>query len=149
MAFKIQQNTQKVNSMKKIALLIGCAFILLCLSTGTVLANKASVAIEGPVSAEEGSEVTLRLTVTHSANSFFHHIEWLKVQVNGKPFTQWEFTSGNRPEGAVFTREVKIRIIGNTEVVAEASCNIHGSAGPAKVTILANGTGAPVTKTNE
>jgi desulfoferrodoxin (superoxide reductase-like protein) len=56
------------------------------------------------------------------------------------------FTSGNRPEGAVFTREVKIRIIGNTEVVAEAYCNIHGSKGPAKVMIVTSGTGAPVTK---
>ena len=132
--------------MKRIALLIGCAFIWFCLSTGTVLANKSSVSIEGPASAEQGSEVTLRLTVTHSANSFFHYTNWLKVQVNGKPLTQWEFTSGNRPEGAVFTREVKIRIIGNTEVVAEAYCNIHGSKGPAKITIVTSKTGAPVTK---
>ena len=135
--------------MKRIALLIGCAFIWFCLSTGTVLANKSSVSIEGPASAEQGSEVTLRLTVTHSANSFFHYTNRLTVQVNGKPFTQWVFTSGNRPEGAVFTREVKIRIIGNTEVVAEANCNIHGSAGPAKVTILTNMTEVPATKTSE
>jgi len=132
--------------MKKIVLLIGCAFIWFCLSTGTVLANKSSVSIAGPASADQGSEVTLRLTVTHSANSFFHYTNLLTVQVNGQPFTQWVFTSGNRPEGAVFTREVKIRIIGNTEVVAEAYCNIHGSKGPAKVTIVTSETGAPVTK---
>ena len=132
--------------MKKIALLAGCAFIWFCFSTGTVLANKASVSIEGPASAEQGSEVTLRLTFTHNANSFFHYSKLLTVQVNGKPFTQWVFTSGTRPEGPVFTREVKIRIIGNTEVVAEAYCNLHGSKGPAKVTIVTSETGAPGTK---
>jgi desulfoferrodoxin (superoxide reductase-like protein) len=132
--------------MKRIALLIGCAFVWFFLSTGPVLANQSSVSIEGPASAEQGSEVTLRLTVTHSANSFFHYTNRLTVQVNGKPFTQWVFTSGNRPEGAVFTREVKIRIIGNTEVVAEAYCNVHGSKGPAKVTIVTSETGAPVLK---
>ena len=135
--------------MKRITLLIGCVFICLCLTTGTALANKASVVIEGPASAEQGSEITLRLTVTHSANSFFHYTNWLKVQVNGIPYTQWEFTGNNRPEGEVFTREVKIPITGNTEVVAEAHCNIHGSAGPAKVTILVNEKVPPTTKTNE
>jgi len=132
--------------VKKIVLLIGCAFIWFCFSTGTVLANKASVSIEGPASAEQGFEATLRLTVTHNANSFFHYTNRLTVQVNGKPFTQWVFTSGNRPEEAVFTKEVKIRIIGNTEVVAEAYCNIHGSKGPVKVTIVTSETGAPGTK---
>jgi len=132
--------------MKRIALLIGCAFIWFSFSTGTVLANKASVSIAVPASAEQGFEVTLRLTVTHSANSFFHYTNRLTVQVNGKPFTQWVFTSGNRSEGAVFTREVKVRIIGNTEVVAEAYCNIHGSKGPAKVTIVTRETESPATK---
>jgi hypothetical protein len=132
--------------MKRITLVISCAFIVFFLSTGTGLANKASVSIEGPASAAQGSEATLRLTITHSANSFFHYTNLVTVQVNGKPFTQWSFTSRNRPEGAIFTREVKIRVIGKTEVVVEAYCNIHGSKGPAKITILTAETGAPVTK---
>ncbi|WAC07098.1 MAG: hypothetical protein OS130_12805 [Thermodesulfobacteriota bacterium] len=129
--------------MKKIALLIGCALIWFFSSTETVLANKTSVFIEGPSTAGKGSEVTLCLTVTHNANSFFHYTKLVTVQVNGQPFIQWVFTSGKRPEGAVFKREVKIRITGNTEVVAEAYCNIHGSEGPAKVTIVPSESGAP------
>jgi desulfoferrodoxin (superoxide reductase-like protein) len=135
--------------MKRIAFLISSVFVWFCLTAGVSLANKASVSIEGPKSAEQGSEVTLRLTVTHSANTFFHYTKLLKVQVNGKPLTEWDFTSSNRPEDAVFTREVKIRVTGNTEVVAEAFCNIHGSAGPAKVVIVANETGSPAAKPND
>jgi hypothetical protein len=129
--------------MKKTALLIGAFLVWFCFAAAPVAANKSSVTIEGPKSAQQGSEVILRLTVTHNANSFFHHTKLLKVQVNGKPFTEWEFTGRNLPEGDVFTREVKIKIAADTEVVAEAYCNIHGSAGPAKVTILANEKGSP------
>jgi desulfoferrodoxin (superoxide reductase-like protein) len=145
----MEENMDEVNSMKKVALLIGFVFVWFCCATGPVLANKASVSIEGPESAEQDSEVTLRLTVTHSANTFFHYTKLLKVQVNGKPLTEWDFTSGNRPEDNIFTREVKIRITGNTEVVAEAFCNIHGSAGPAKITILSNEKGGAGSKTKE
>jgi desulfoferrodoxin (superoxide reductase-like protein) len=92
--------------------------------------------LEGPTSAEKGSEVTIKITVTHSANSFLHYTKWLKVQTNGQPVQQWDYTAGNRPDGETFTKEVKIKILENTEVVAEASCNIHGSAGPAKLMIM-------------
>ena len=40
-----------------------------------------------------------------------------------------------RPEGDVFTREVKIKAVENMDIVAEASCNVHGSAGPATAKI--------------
>ncbi len=135
--------------MKKIVFVIVSVCVWFCLTAGTVSANKSSVSIEGPRSADEGSEVTLRLTVTHNTNTLFHYTKQLKVQVNGKPLTEWDFTSGNRPEDAVFTKEVKIRITGNTEVVAEAFCNVHGSAGPAKVVIVANEKAPPGAKPNK
>jgi desulfoferrodoxin (superoxide reductase-like protein) len=121
--------------MKRFFLVVGCFLFLFCLNSTPVFANKASVTLEGPASAVKGSEVTIKITVTHSANSFLHYTKWLKVQANGQQVQQWDYTAGNRPDGETFTKEVKIKVLENTEVVAEASCNIHGSAGPAKLMI--------------
>jgi desulfoferrodoxin (superoxide reductase-like protein) len=122
--------------MKRFVLVVSCFLFLFCLHSGPVFADKSAVTLEGPASAEKGSEVIIKITVTHSANSFIHYTKWLKVQAAGRPIEQWDFTAGNRPDGSTFTKEVRIRVLENTEVVAEASCNIHGSAGPAKLMIL-------------
>jgi len=95
-------------------------------------ANKSEASIEGPTEAAKGSEVTLRITATHSANTASHYTEWLKVTANKKEVARWDHTKENRPEGAVFTKEMKIKVTEDTEIVAEASCNNHGSKGPAK-----------------
>ena len=121
--------------MKRLVLVLSFFLFFFCLSSGQVFANKAAATLEGPATAVKGSEVTIKITVTHSANSFFHYTKWLKVQVNGKPLQQWDYTASNRPEGEIFTKEIKIMVLENTEVIAEASCNIHGSAGPAKLMI--------------
>ena len=112
-------------------------FITLLLAPQTSYANKASVAISAPETAAKGSEVLVKLTITHSANNFFHYTNWVTLKVNGKEFSRWDFSSGNRPEAAVFTREVKIPVNEPMELIAEANCNMHGSAGPAnwKITI--------------
>ncbi len=128
--------------MKRSVLVISCFLVLSCLFSAPVLANKAVATLEGPTSAERGSEVTIKITVVHSANSFLHHVKWLKVQANGKPVEQWDYTASSRPDGATFTKEIKIKVLENTEVIAEASCNIHGSAGPGKLMILVSGTKA-------
>jgi desulfoferrodoxin (superoxide reductase-like protein) len=99
-------------------------------------ANKAAASIEGPASAEKGAEVTLRITVTHSANSPSHHTEWLRVSSNKNEIARWEYAKDKLPEAAQFTKEIKIKVTENTEVVAEASCNNHGSKGPAKHKIV-------------
>jgi desulfoferrodoxin (superoxide reductase-like protein) len=122
--------------MKRAVLVVSCFLFLFCLVSGPVFANKAAVALEGPASAEKGSEIIVKITVTHSANSFMHYTKWLKVQVNGKPLEEWDYTASNRPPGETFTKEIKIKVTENTEVIAEASCNVHGSAGPAKLMIL-------------
>jgi desulfoferrodoxin (superoxide reductase-like protein) len=99
---------------------------------GVCLADKSAVTIEAPDQAVKGTEVLVKLHVTHSANSFFHYTSWVQVKVNGKDTALWEYSMGNRPEGAVFTKEVKLTVNEPLDIVAEANCNMHGSAGPAK-----------------
>jgi desulfoferrodoxin (superoxide reductase-like protein) len=105
---------------------------ILLLQVGVVLANKSEATIEGPTDAAKGSEVTLRITVSHNANTASHYTEWLKVTANKKEVARWDYTKDNRPESAVFTKEIKIKVTEDTEIVAEASCINHGSKGPAK-----------------
>lgn len=104
---------------------------VLFVQTVPALGNKSAASIEGPSQVQKGTEVTLRITVTHNANSSSHHTEWLKVSANKNEIARWEFTADKRPEGAEFTREIKIKVTEDTEIVAEASCNRHGSGGPA------------------
>lgn len=106
-------------------------FLVFLMSPGIAFADKASVSIEAPASVPKGSEITIRFTITHSANSFFHYVEWVKVMINNKEFSRWDYSALKRPEGATFTREIKYTINENAEIKAEASCNIHGSKGPA------------------
>jgi desulfoferrodoxin (superoxide reductase-like protein) len=111
-------------------LIVLVVLMAFCVLTGVARANKSASAITVPESADRNTEITIRVTVTHSANSATHHTEWLKVSVNGKEVGRWEFTSSSLPEGATFTREIKYRLAENAEIRAEASCNVHGSAGP-------------------
>jgi desulfoferrodoxin (superoxide reductase-like protein) len=117
--------------MKKSIALGMLILAVLFIQIGPALADKSTASIEGPTLVEKGTEVTLRITVTHNANRSSHYTEWLKVSANKKEIARWEYTSEKRPEAAQFTKEVKIKITENTEVVAEASCNKHGSRGPA------------------
>jgi desulfoferrodoxin (superoxide reductase-like protein) len=122
----------EVKEMKKVTLFGIFVLAILFFQANIVLANKAGASIEGPTEAVRGSEVTLRITVTHSANTPSHHTQWLKVTANKKEVARWDYSRDNLPEGAVFTKEIKINVTENTEIVAEASCNNHGSKGPAR-----------------
>ena len=101
-----------------------------------VWANKSTTSIEVPENITKGSEITIRVTVTHNANNFIHHTKWLQIIINGKEIARWDYTMGNRPKGAIFTKEIKYKVEGDIEIKAEASCNIHGSAGPSTVKVL-------------
>lgn len=109
---------------------IGIALFLL-LSGGFALANKSAVSIETSQTVPKGSEIILRVTVTHNGNNFFHYTKWVQIIINGKEVARWDYTSTNRPEGATFTKEVKYVVNEEIEIRAEAYCNLHGSAGPA------------------
>jgi len=117
--------------MKKPIALGMLILAILLLQVGPAVANKSATSIEGPSSVAKGTEVTLRITVTHSANSPSHYTEWVKVTANKKEIARWNYTKDNRPEAAEFTKEIKFKVMEDTEVVAEASCNNHGSRGPA------------------
>ena len=123
--------------MKKSVVLGILILAILLLQVGPTLANKSAVSIEGPSSVVKGTEVTLRITVTHNANSPSHYTEWVKVTVNKKEIARWDYTKDNRPEAAEFTKEIKFKVLEDTEIVAEASCINHGSRGPAmhKITV--------------
>ena len=99
-------------------------------------ANKSEASLKGPTEAVKGSEVTLRITATHNANTASHYTEWLKVVANKKEIARWDYNKENRPDGAVFTKEIKVKVTEDTEIVAEASCNNHGSKGTTKHKIV-------------
>lgn len=121
--------------MRRRDFLLSIPFFFLTLRTGVAFANKSVTSIEAPQTATKGSEITIRVTVTHKGNSFLHYTKWLRVIVNQKEIARWDFSSGQKPEAEVFTREVKITALEDLEVTAEAHCNIHRSAGPATVKI--------------
>lgn len=100
-------------------------------------ANQSAVRIEGPTSVAKGTEVTLRIIVTHNANSTSHYTEWVKVTANQKEIAGWKYSKVTLPEAAEFIKEIKIKVMEDTEVIGEASCNKHGGKGPAKHKITA------------
>ena len=95
-------------------------------------ADKSSVTIEAPENAEEGSEIIIRINVKHSGNNFLHYTDRVYVSINGEEIKRWEFSAFKRPEDENFWREIRYRVSGPLEIVAEANCSLHGSAGPAK-----------------
>lgn len=119
---------------KKMRFLIG-AFTFIFIMQGIALANKSSVSIEAPRTAQKGSDIIIKITVSHKGNSALHYTNWLRVVVNKKEVARWDFTSGQRPEDEIFTRELKIKVTEDLEVTAEANCNIHGTAGPTTIKI--------------
>jgi len=102
--------------------------VLLC--ANVAFANKASVSIEAPAEVTKGSEITIRLTVDHSADNIFHHVEWVQLIVNNNQIGYWQYSAFDLPPAATFTKEIEYVVNENTEIRAEASCNLHGSAGP-------------------
>jgi desulfoferrodoxin (superoxide reductase-like protein) len=109
------------------------------LAAGPAWANKASVAIEQPVHYNKDGKAVVMLTVSHNGNNFLHHTEWLRVSADGKEIARWDFSWRNKPESEVFTREVAVDAAAPVLIEAEASCNIHGSKGPAKMTVMPPG----------
>jgi desulfoferrodoxin (superoxide reductase-like protein) len=124
--------------MKKITMNLSLILLVMIVLVygGYVWANKSATSIEAPESVLKGSEITIRVTVTHNANNFIHYTKWLQVMVNGKETARWDYTMSNRPEGATFTKEIQYKVDGDIEIKAEASCNLHGSAGPATAKVL-------------
>jgi len=115
---------------------IGTFVVALLLSLGTLpgmaRADKPNVVLECPDKAAQGTEIVLKVHVTHSENTFLHYVNWLRVKMNGEEIKEWEYSIDHRPEGARFTKEIRLRIHQSSEVEAEANCSIHGSKGPVR-----------------
>ena len=107
-------------------------FLLIFCFPALSAADKSSVTIEAPEKAEKGREIIIRINVKHSGNNFLHYTDRVSVSVNGKEIKRWEFSAFNKPESENFSREIRYRVNGPLQIVAEANCSMHGSAGPAK-----------------
>jgi desulfoferrodoxin (superoxide reductase-like protein) len=114
-----------------------CLAVLLTLGPAAAYANKTSTTIDAPQSAPLGSSITITITVTHNADNFIHYTKWAHVLVNGNEVARWEFSAFNRPESAVFTRQIQYTVTGPLSIEAEAACNVHGSEGPAAAAVSA------------
>ena len=121
--------------MKKIIRLILFFSLVYFLSLGIVFANKSSVSLTAPESVPKGTEVTIKVNVTHSGNNMFHYTKWVYVKINGKEIARWDFSAMNTPESENFTREIKYTVNEPAQIEAEANCSIHGSAGIIKASI--------------
>ena len=121
--------------MKKFGKILFCLMVVVLLSSGYALADKSAVTINAPESAAKGTEVTVKLNVAHSGNNMFHYTKWVYIKVNGKEIARWDFSATKTPELENFTKEVKFTVTEPAQIEAEASCNIHGSAGIAKAVI--------------
>jgi desulfoferrodoxin (superoxide reductase-like protein) len=105
------------------------ALLVMLFHASACWADKSATAIEAPETAARGSEIVIRVTVTHSGNSFMHYTEWLWVKANDVTLGRWDYSSGDRPDGATFTKEIRYKVEGDVVIKAKAGCNIHGSAG--------------------
>jgi desulfoferrodoxin (superoxide reductase-like protein) len=124
--------------MKKIltASIFAALILALGIFAGTVHADKSSTVLETVDQAAKGTEITIKVHVTHSSNSFLHHTNRLRVKINGEEIKSWEYSMNHLPPGAKFTKEIRLLINEPAEVEAEANCNLHGSKGPAVRKIL-------------
>ena len=57
--------------------------------------------------------------------------------MDGVEKARWDFSSSNPTEGETFTREVKVKVEGDLNIKAKASCNLHGSANEATAKVMA------------
>lgn len=110
-------------------------FVFLLFSFGT-FANKTSVKIIAPEKASKGTEITIKIEVSHIGNTKGHYTDWILVKVNSEEYKKWEYSKDNLPESQNFTVEFKIKAESNLEIIVEGNCNKHGSKGEDKVTII-------------
>ena len=115
---------------RKTGLFLMQFLLIILLWANVASANKASVSIEAPAEVAKGTEITIRLTVDHNADNVFHHVEWAQLMVNNNQVGYWKYSAFDLPPAATFTIEIKYTVNENTEIRGEASCNLHGSAGP-------------------
>ena len=103
--------------------------VLFLITAPSVFANKSSVSVDAPESAARGSKITIKINVEHDGNSILHYTKWVYVMINGEEIERWDYTWRKRPEAENFTKEITYTVNEPIEIVAESSCNTHGSKG--------------------
>jgi desulfoferrodoxin (superoxide reductase-like protein) len=106
----------------------------LFLSLGS-FANKTSVKIVAPATVDAGTEITIKIEVTHIGNTKGHYTDWVVVKVNGEEYKKWEFTKDNLPDTQNFTLEFNVIAKTDLEIIVEGNCNKHGSKGEDSATV--------------
>ena len=109
--------------------------VLFLITAPSVFANKSSVSVDAPESAAPGSKITIKINVEHDGNSILHYTNWVYVMINGKETNRWEYSWRKRPESNNFTKEITYTVNEPLEIVAEGSCNTHGSEGKVTHTV--------------
>jgi desulfoferrodoxin (superoxide reductase-like protein) len=120
--------------MKKLLFLLPVLFFF---TSANILANKTSVEIKAPSEIKKGTEVTLVINVSHIGNSKGHHTDWVYLKINGEEVKRWQYDKTNLPPSGNFTLEFKYTVNKDLNIEAEGHCNLHGSAGVKKATIIA------------
>ena len=119
---------------KTLALLL-IGFLVTFFFGSIAFANKSSVSIDAPESVTKGSEIIIKINVEHNSNSMFHYTKWVYIMINGNEVARWNYTWRKRPEDKNFTKEITYTVNEPIEIVAEASCNTHGSKGKVTHTV--------------
>ena len=119
----------------KLSVLLLSGFLVTCFFETIAFANKSSVSIEVPESVMKGSEIIIKINVEHNSNSMFHYTKWVYVTIKGKEIARWDYSWRKRPEGKNFSKEITYTVNEPIEIVAEASCNTHGSKGKVVKTV--------------
>lgn len=100
-------------------------FILAIVFSVNLYANQSNVEIIAPETAVKGSEIIIKINISHSANNFMHHTNWAYIKINGKEVGRWEYPFDSND----FSKEVKVKVTGQLDIEAMSNCNIHGSTG--------------------
>ena len=111
--------------------IIAGLIVILLITVPSVFANKSSVSVDAPEHVAPGSDITIKINVEHDGNSMVHYTKWVYVMINGEEIKRWEYSWRNRPEAENFTKEITYTVNEPIEIVAESSCNTHGSKGKA------------------
>lgn len=98
-------------------------------------ADETSVKLDAPEKVKKGSEVTIKIEVTHNGNNFLHHTNWVWVKVNGTEYKKWEYGGFSKPEEETFTLKFTLTISEPTTIEAKGNCNMHGSDGTESIKI--------------
>jgi desulfoferrodoxin (superoxide reductase-like protein) len=120
--------------MKRIFLLLA----IIAIMPISILANKTSVEVTVLDTVEKGETVKITINVSHRGNSSRHHTDFVYLKINGKEVKRWEYSRNNLPEGNEFILEYEFEAEKTFEIEVKGNCNLHGSSGAVKRTIIVN-----------